>query len=284
MPELSKIRKNVIILSVVGGIMDNYRIIDMSNDKYDAAGIRLPSGKNCIYFKNKGCNFNSVIIGRDYNVNIAGNEIALVFKKEDSVEDIVELTKVFIKEFNLDVNNTSFICYVSNEVEDNEMQDVASLLGIEFVVKRSEKYRQFLFNKELIERKKREEEEREKFVSEAEETKKDDNLIEKESDEFFNETSNTTEEDDDIPFVVEKKKTISEIVSEDWEQTKEEELFWQKDIEPKIYEKPSKKKNKKVKNPKKGKSKLVIILVVISVLLLICAALLYFFGILKFHF
>ena len=214
--------------------MDNYRIIDMSNDKYDAAGIRLPSGKNCIYFKNKGCNFNSVIIGRDYNVNIAGNEIALVFKKEDSVEDIVELTKVFIKEFNLDVNNTSFICYVSNEVEDNEMQDVASLLGIEFVVKRSEKYRQFLFNKELIERKKREEEEREKFVSEAEETKKDDNLIEKESDEFFNETSNTTEEDDDITFVVEKKKTISEIVSEDWEQTKEEELFFQKSIEPKM--------------------------------------------------
>ena len=264
--------------------MDNYRIIDMSNDKYDAAGIRVSSGKNCIYFKNKGCNFNSVIIGRDYNVNIAGNEIALVFKKEDSVEDIVELTNIFIKEFNLDINNTSFVCYVSNEIEDSEMSEVASLLGIEFVVKRSEKYRQFLFNKELAERKKKEEEERERLAKVEEEEKekpKEENVVEKEADEFFNDIPTTLEEDDDIPFATEKKKSISEIVSEDWEQTKEEELFWQKDIEPRIYERPDKKKSKKVK---KKKSKLVVIIVIISILLLICAALLFFFGILKFHF
>ena len=246
--------------------MDNYRIIDMSNDKYDAAGIRLANGKNCIYFKNKGCNFNSVIIGRDYNVNIAGNEIALVFKKEDTKEDIVELTNVFIKELNIDTDNISFICNVSNEIEDEEMQEIATLLGVEFVFKRSEKYRQFLFNKELIERKKQEEQEElnkneEKNI--IEENVKEDNVIERQSDEFFNEV------DDDIPFVEEKKKSISEIVTEDWEQTKEESLFLQKNIEPKIYEKPNNKKKKK-------KSKFVIIMVIISLLLLIGAGVLFF--------
>lgn len=255
--------------------MDNYRIIDMSNDKYDAAGIRLSSGKNCIYFKNKDCEFNSIIIGRDYNVNIAGNEIALVFKKEDTVEDIIELTRVFVEALNIDTENISFVCNVNNEVEEKEMLDISNSLDIPFSVKRSEKYKQFLMSKQIARQQKLEEErlkrlEEERLKKIEEESKKeifiDENVVEKQADDFFKVPVN-----EEVQEVIEEKKSISDIVSEDWEQTKEESLILQKDIEPKIYEKPI---------IKKKKSKIVIILIILSIILLIGAGVLLFMGLL----
>ena len=255
--------------------MDNYRIIDMSNDKFDAAGIRLSSGKNCIYFKNKDKDYNKVIIGRDYNVDINDGEVALVFKNTDTKEDIVELTTVFINALAIDLNEISFGCNVSNENEEEEMLEIADMLNIKFFINRSEKYKNFLFQKE--EAKKREEEKRkldeEKRKKELEEinsvdkTEEQENVVkpqfvEKQADEFF-------KVEEDVPIKVNNSESLSDVFLQDWEQTKEERLISQKEIEPVIYEKPF---------VKKKKSKLVIILFIISGLLLIGAIILFIFN------
>ena len=248
--------------------MDNYRIIDMSNEKYDAAGIKLSSGKNCIYFKNKDKDYDKVIIGRDYNVDINDDEVALVFKKDDTKEDIVNLTTIFITALSIDVNKISFGCNVSNEKEEEEMLEISNMLGINFFVNRSKTYNQFLMQKE--EAMKREEDAKKL----EEERIKNQNLnsldlidedanevvVEKQADEFFN-------IEDDIPLKNESnKESLSDVFIQDWEQTKEESLFFQKDIEPKIYEKPVKKKKK---------SKIIVFLIIISVLLLVGALVLF---------
>ena len=85
-------------------------------------------------------------------------------------------------------------------------------------------------------------------------------VVEKQADEFFN-------IEDDIPLKNESnKESLSDVFIQDWEQTKEESLFFQKDIEPKIYEKPVKKKKK---------SKIIVFLIIISVLLLVGALVLF---------
>ena len=250
--------------------MNNYRIIDMSNDKYDAAGIRLSSGKNCIYFKNKDKDYDRIIIGRDYNVDINDGEVALVFKKDDTKEDIINLVSVFINALDIDINVISFGCNVTNEKEEEEMLEVSNMLGINFFINRNEKYSQFLKQKE--EAIKREQElkriEEEKTLNQSMKSLEiaDDVKemgVERQADDFFKLDSDVALKEEN------KRESLSDVFIHDWEQTKEESLFFQKEIEPKIYEKPIKKKKK---------SKLVIVLVFISIILLIGAVILFVIG------
>lgn len=291
--------------------MDNYRIINMSNDKYDACGIKLSSGSNCIYFKNKGNIFNKVIIGYDYNIDIMDDESALVFKKEDSIEDIEDLIRVFIEIMKLNTN-VRFVSIVNNESEEDDIKIISNNLGINIDIIRSDKYKSFLINKRNMVKSKIEDNnsvlyQKNNLIGVTDEViinndNDDDDLVEiKEisdddiqegfvSDNSLNEVKQEENVEDNVVLDVienglnndniDSDESITDAFKRDQIEEKEENLFNNLDIEPKIYNEKRINKKLKKKKVKRKKSKLVIILVILAVMFLVAAAVLFLMGIL----
>jgi len=123
--------------------MKGYTIIDASNGQYDGRGIRLVNGKTCFFFKNKGSLIKEVIVAKKFDMPLKNGEIFLYLKDINDSKDIKNMIKAFAGELyktGIDVRKIPFKVIINNELEQKQMSQIITELGIQPQFIRSQNY------------------------------------------------------------------------------------------------------------------------------------------------